>query len=144
MHVLVYSSKNQENSKITNINVYLSNANSSKYMTEWTNQEKELRSKTTNAAAGEVMLTVETSRGGERPPPPMVTKLHITAQKQDICTTISSGGLSKLRRLEPPGCTMSSIRGRAVWGCQIKHKVHLEQNIAYLLLYKVQPGNSCQ
>lgn len=65
MHVLVYSSKNQENSKTTNINVYLLNAKSSKYVTEWTNQEKELRSKTTNAAAGEVMLTVETSRGGD-------------------------------------------------------------------------------
>lgn len=65
MHVLVYISKNQENLKLlSNINVYLLNANSSEYMTEKNNQEKESRSKSDDCCSKLVMLTDVTNGGG--------------------------------------------------------------------------------
>lgn len=65
MHVLVYISKNQENLKLlSNINVYLLNANSSEYMTEKNNQERESRSKSDKCCSKLVMLTEVTNGGG--------------------------------------------------------------------------------
>lgn len=62
MHVLIYISKNQENLKLlSNINVYLLNANLSEYMTEKNNQE---RIKFEKRRSKLVMLTDVTNWGG--------------------------------------------------------------------------------
>lgn len=54
MHVLIYISKKEENLKLlSNINVYLLNANLREYMSEKNSQER----KSTNAARKLLMLT---------------------------------------------------------------------------------------
>lgn len=64
MHVLVYISKNQENLKLlSNINVYLLNANLSEYMKEKNSQERESRSKSDKCCSKLLMLT-DVTKGG--------------------------------------------------------------------------------
>lgn len=98
MYVLLHSFRNQENLKLLTSIPYLLNAKSSDYMTKENNQEKESRSeKATNAL---YVMLADVNSGGVLIGPKKqgevitltVTRLHITAQKQDISTTISSSG----------------------------------------------------
>lgn len=91
-------------------------------MTEKNNQEKESRLKSDECCSKLVMLTDVTNGGGLSASketilkwqPLTVTRLHITAQKQDICTIISSSGLrASWGRVSQPDSTTSGTRGRA-------------------------------